>query len=594
MEPTVVEGGATRGWLDDALDAVADGGLREPDDAKIGVVFVHGIGSQKIGETLLSWSRSILAVIGTWSARNGGPYQLVHRAHIDFEGRSMPYVEIELPEMKAHPRQTWVLTEAYWASQLRPPSIREMLSWLLVRRVGLDLARGLASGIASSLGWQVGRISGFVLGVLIVAAIGVAFVAFAVSRILSLIPIGWLRHNLVTKSFDYFLGDWFGDVRILMTDRTQAANIRSHVRRSIWALRSYGCGRIVLVGHSGGTIVSYMTLVEDRGQDQLPADRLITHGQALGLAWAVGGACRDTTDIVRETLRIGDGDLLHQGDLLLRDLSAVRPNLTWHDFRASHDPAPMGGFEHAPCTRSEPWPPGESTCVFNRASLAADHGGYWDNTEDFVVPVVRLIETASPQTPVSRFYDDAWIAAGQARRHVRVAALSNAKVAITLLAIVAVLIVGPLNPIVDDWFGRDPSNIQTIGADVYAAVRGVSDAVAGSHELLQWAALPSSIGVAEPIFGLVLVALAFVGTSSVASRIWSSWDTAIRRRFLIDPSLAPTQAHLFASLGLCVAAGVLLMFFTSTGAWVLVFTAIATLVAASAWSVVAARFLVPR
>jgi hypothetical protein len=97
----------------------------------------------------------------------------------------------------------------------------------------------------------------------------------------------------------------------MLTDRVQAANVRSNVRRAMLALKSYGCGRIVVIGHSGGTFVSNMTLAE-RSEAELPAHRLITHGQALGLAWLLGDACKEPN--------VDDEDTLQAGDLLRVDL----------------------------------------------------------------------------------------------------------------------------------------------------------------------------------------------------------------------------------------------------------------------------------
>ena len=82
------------------------------------------------------------------------------------------------------------------------------------------------------------------------------------------------------KAIDAFLVDWFGDMRILMTDRVQAANIRARVAESIQDCVDAGCGTIVVVGHSGGTIVGYMTLA-DEAYASLPVSTFVTHGQAL-------------------------------------------------------------------------------------------------------------------------------------------------------------------------------------------------------------------------------------------------------------------------------------------------------------------------
>ena len=585
MDTAVVEGGTSRGWLDDALAALTPEGegLHPADDSKVGVVFVHGIGSQRPGETLLSWSRSLLSVVAAWSARNGGPYQLVRRANVDYTGTTIPYVEVGLPKSGSHPAQTWVLTEAYWAAQVRPPAIGEMVDWLVLRLVGVRLAFRLAKGIAASLGARVALIESVVLAIAVVAAFVLAIVAFVVSRVLGALPVAWLRRNLIVQTFDYFLGDWFGDVRIMLTDRVQAANVRSNVRRAMLALKSYGCGRIVVIGHSGGTFVSYMTLAE-RSEAELPAHRLITHGQALGLAWLLGDVCKEPN--------VDDEDTLQAGDLLRVDLLKARPSLDWYDFHGTHDPAPMGGFEHTPCAVAQPQPPGASTTVFNEASFRRDHGAYWDNAEEFVLPVARLIETASPATPTSRLYDDAWIAAGRARRHARVRALNRTRIAVAAATAFALLIVGPLNPFVDRQLGRDPANVESVGRDVYATAAEWATPLADlNRTTVAWFNLPDSPGSAAALFGLLLVAAAFILVGRAVNRTWRGWDRFLQRRFLAAQVHWPNQVQLYGALTLCIVASLLLVFFTSTGWWPLVWASFGLLAGAVAWQVVAVSIL---
>ena len=84
-----------------------------------------------------------------------------------------------------------------------------------------------------------------------------------------------------------FLVDWFGDVRVLLTDRIQAANIRARLAEAIQDCLDAGCGTIVVVGHSGGTMVGYMTLA-DEAYEPLPVNTFVTHGQALTIGWRLG------------------------------------------------------------------------------------------------------------------------------------------------------------------------------------------------------------------------------------------------------------------------------------------------------------------
>ena len=47
---------------------------------------------------------------------------------------------------------------------------------------------------------------------------------------------------------------------LLLRDPIQSANVRAKIHKALLGLRAHGCGRIVIVAHSGGTMASYMTL----------------------------------------------------------------------------------------------------------------------------------------------------------------------------------------------------------------------------------------------------------------------------------------------------------------------------------------------
>ena len=69
---------------------------------------------------------------------------------------------------------------------------------------------------------------------------------FALFRGVSgLIPIAAVRESAILKTFDTFLTGWFGDIRILLYDPAQSANIRGGLARAVRALRAQGCGRMV-------------------------------------------------------------------------------------------------------------------------------------------------------------------------------------------------------------------------------------------------------------------------------------------------------------------------------------------------------------
>ena len=129
-----------------AVPGSAPGGAR-----RTGVVFVHGIGTQVARETLFDWARPIIDVLGEWRRE-------YDRAHADapigenpvgsasVSDPSNPWIEVDVPEFGGRDREQWLITEACWAGDVRPPSFTAAARYLL-RQIP-----GIASGIAEGYG----------------------------------------------------------------------------------------------------------------------------------------------------------------------------------------------------------------------------------------------------------------------------------------------------------------------------------------------------------------------------------------------------------------------------------------------------------
>jgi hypothetical protein len=400
---------------------------------KVGIVFVHGIGSQPTAETLFDWARPIVRTVWAWSERQAiidetGFRDPVDVAQVDLTGRSTPFIQLIVPAVAPRggrppvPPQTWIMTEAWWAADIRPANITEMVTWS-IRHVPAIIS-GIIGGIRMSKqrrpadpnapdeprplkGSVVAFADAILVGALFGAAAAVAAPVYLALRVIQTLPIPGAKEKLNTGPLDWFLGEWFGDVRVLLHDRSQAANLRMRLATTIDKVRNFGAEHIILVAHSGGTVLSYMMLA-DPSHDHLEVDKLITHGQAIGLAWKVGG--QDSLDTP------GYDEGLRTGDRLLRSVHRERPGRRWPrwvDFHATHDVAPAFSAAGWPDPRDPPPGkkprhecdgPDESWTVSNRMSVIRDHGGYWDNEESFVIPLLRELDTPTGTWEDSRFY----------------------------------------------------------------------------------------------------------------------------------------------------------------------------------------------
>src|SRR5207245_7348149 len=83
------------------------------DPNKVGVVLVHGIGSQKPAETFLDWSRPLVELLADWRVDHGFAVDPVRVSQFSFSGSALPYLEIDVPALIISSRefeaQTWVV-----------------------------------------------------------------------------------------------------------------------------------------------------------------------------------------------------------------------------------------------------------------------------------------------------------------------------------------------------------------------------------------------------------------------------------------------------------------------------------------------------
>jgi hypothetical protein len=459
----------------------------------VGIVFVHGIGSQEAGSTLLEWSSKIIALLLDARSTQEAKGDPVIDVQLD-KSASSRFIELRLPEATTRvrgntvtiPEQHWVMTEAWWAERVRPPAFGEMAEWLGPRgaitrivtamlprnsnshdprlrpavqvhhlEVGrekprlwdkiqrrwhqfrnprrpeekrVDLSKFDGTDVVKEPG-DVGYVytnaptekprrrfpvrvlllvwnafKDFVIWVLSLttkayfqAISSLVLVVYGALRsVEKILPIGPLKDGALTRPIDRFILEWFGDVYVLLQEPAQAASVRDRLIDAVRDLEWNGCKPVNVVAHSGGAIVSYMTLADEAQKDRIKVDRLITLGEGLNLAWRL--------------LASNDGavspDTKLRYDRLYTDVFKVRKHFEWHDFWASQDPAPVGVVSPEVSLVKES--PGQihSHAIWNRLAFREDHGTYWDNDEEFLIPVARLMDANPAQQRVFRDSDE--------------------------------------------------------------------------------------------------------------------------------------------------------------------------------------------
>jgi hypothetical protein len=520
---------------------------------RVGVVFVHGIGTQPACETFLGWSSPLVELLSDWRAGHGFGEDPVLRCDYDLSGQRLSFLELDIPAYEGHPAQSWVMTEAWWAATTLSPGLGSMTAYVSRALPGImagirqsyrlrseawaarrSEARSFASGPAQYdhdklvLGAVSARRRDWVDVLdriqkeLTILAFGpalvlgrIALLAYAPFRA---IPIKPLQEFAALKTADNFLTRWFGELPDIINDPIQAANVRSRLVRAIRGLRAEGCGRIVVVAHSGGAIVSFTTLCDPAYLDER-VDKLVTLGEGLALAWRIENASKG----------------LPPGSRLLGDLKGTRPELRWADFWSTYDPAPAGPMDPPPGVNLAD----RTHTTVNRMSILEDHGSYWDNDEEFLIPLLQHIDTPAADPEDSRFFRDSSLGTVRlAWRRRRVAVLALWRWIATLGAAIPIVLTSATALA---GLARRPGP-ERLGADVagwWGTVPGheiLAGPLDGLSRVATWPGFLPTLG--EWSIGAALIVVAFLALARFGVGRWAAWD---RRERMAARKRVPAQ-----------------------------------------------------
>lgn len=467
----------------------------------VGILFVHGIGEQRQGETLVRFGEPLFEWLRAW----------INQAFIDRSDDHL--VELTrafvLPPSSPEPSHAdvavripsndgrllnLVIAESWWATVFAPAAFRDVAPWGIAflpraasriwQRLSLtfyEIVRPFRRmGVAQYL------VTVFAIPWLLPVAITL-FVAETVVLLVALL-LGWLTiaalillsgipsfRPLVTWA-QLAIANSAGDAYVLMHNPLNFEAMVGRVRADLEWLETRA-ERVVVVGHSQGSVVAYAALLNHRSL-QLAA--FVTVGSALNL------------------LEHGHGSRLSRRERISTFLDN-HPTLGWTNFWTASDPVAAGPLLDESAARLH------ESRVDNRASVVRDHSTYADNAEQFVAPLACLLTaTAGLDLTDLTPRDASTLEQARQRRTQRVQLLGNVRLSAIGVALFAGLILAGLA-------GPTP-------LDLIAPVRSLAAAV-GS-----WLRVPSAISLVVIPF---LIAVAIVGAYyRVLVGIWSRWDKA--------------------------------------------------------------------
>jgi len=324
----------------------------------VGLV-VHGIGEQERGSTLKQVGAALVDLV----RRSGlDPAATLRVAPAGEPGSA--WAEIALG--RGHVIR---LEEVWWARSFQPPSVQRALgfwvgAWL---RDPLGLVRGAFGSLRH--GRDVIFLQRLIAEVVAYAAVVLFLPLVAGFWFLSANPARRFLPRFVPTAYGMVanvLTRHVGDLSVYLDDAWEAARIQEVFACRLKTMTEHAADERFVIAHSLGAVVAYEGLLRAaRDRAERAPVRFIAVGAALNRAWRMVPP--------QEAYRL-EGPL--PGWVRLTYIAA------------RHDPVTLGDLDP-----SVEWAVNapESLEVVNQEDIFSDHTTYWNNAEEVMAPILRII-----------------------------------------------------------------------------------------------------------------------------------------------------------------------------------------------------------
>ena len=241
----------------------------------LGILLVHGIGTQPAGDTITSWGDTLVKTIA--AATNRRVNAVVERAGPDLKGGDGEREEASLKLGN----ERWLLAEGWWAESFIAPSYREFFSWSL-RALPWALAMHSAQRYWAVTSKTVRKldVARFAVlklsyGLLIAPLV---FTVLFLILVLGIVPIPGLRGALLAAQ--RLFTATVGDSLVFVESPVRSGLIKSRILNALEALQAR-CEKTIVLAHSQGAAASVEALGGIAGLNDPPAQQantLVTFG----------------------------------------------------------------------------------------------------------------------------------------------------------------------------------------------------------------------------------------------------------------------------------------------------------------------------
>ena len=415
--------------------ASSDGARPPPKPGPVDIVLVHGIGRQREGANLVTFSNQLVRVLRAEFGRDA-----VVQTDTHLRGAAPARTTLTIGDVEEAGACSVTIREAHWADAFHPPKTRAVLLWALKLAPLAVVARSVH--IVRNAVWRwwdhplewwrivfaaVLAVVVWPLSVLVIAAVLVS------SLVRPLIPIRFLKEALAT--FELGVSEVLGDAYLFIISEADRSAIQTVVGDE---LRRVDKRPVIVIAHSQGAQVAVDAIAEHSAE----VDELVTVGAAIGqiewfrrlyqvpgLRWAAaaapllfyGGLCVAAWSITQlgqdeyGTTWTFSGARAFIGGLAFaavastlvhsvlpvrifreedkRRLSSVR---RWTNIEATADPVSAGSLVDLAYEGAT------ERIITNRSNFLTDHTAYFDNAEVMRVIKWRLLHVVTGDEPDSR------------------------------------------------------------------------------------------------------------------------------------------------------------------------------------------------
>jgi hypothetical protein len=386
----------------------------------LGVLFVHGIGEQPRGDTLLAFGEPLIQSLHEWVEGRG-----LGRATVVESKLSASQVESGEPThavlrlaVGEHAPKTWLLAESWWADEFRRPPFMKLAGWLLTIGPWAILShasRWLRDAPKAQRPYQWLKI------VLAVPLSMLLQIVVAVLAVLAWLPIPVLQRTI--SGFLLAITGTLGDSYVLLENPVQKAAAIGALQANV-AWLADRCETVAVVAHSQGAAIARLMLADaphpkvsllvtfGSGVAKLTElAALSTSRQARGVRTMLAVSLVAIALFPRARTLVTDDDVrslvwtwfvfmplvalfaavrlvwLETKSWPRRAASLSLSPLDWIDYWATSDPVPNGPLAHEGVVEKL-----RQVKLTNRISWFTDHSAYWQNRDEFVLPLLRELD----------------------------------------------------------------------------------------------------------------------------------------------------------------------------------------------------------